>query len=28
VLLFQKGNNLSITVTNGKGSAHITLSRR
>ena len=28
VLLFQKGNNLSVTVTNGKGSAHITLSRR
>jgi uncharacterized protein (DUF2147 family) len=27
VLLFQRGNNLSVTVTNGKGSAHITLSK-
>ncbi|HLC07929.1 MAG TPA: hypothetical protein VJK06_01440 [Methyloceanibacter sp.] len=28
VLLFQKGNHLSITVTSGKGSARMTLSRR
>jgi hypothetical protein len=27
VLLFQRGKNLSVTVTNGKGSAHITLSK-
>jgi hypothetical protein len=27
VLLFQRGSNLSVTVTNGKGSAHITLSK-
>ena len=27
VLLFQRGNSLSITATSGKGSAHITLSR-
>ena len=28
VLLFQKGNSLSITVTSGKGSARMTLGRR
>ena len=27
VLLFQRGNSLSITATSGKGSAHITLSK-